>query len=508
MPPGFNNVLVVDEPANKQVVVRISTNTPKVLAWRGGQSSDWNHSDLNWLDTGTLTITKFTDGDRVIFDDTAAVPTGINVTEVINPGQVGTGILVSNSINAFTLNNSGGSIGNCSLVKTGSVSLTIDAATTLSAQVNSGKLAGSGSVSGTTIAAGAALDFTGTINGVLTVAGTGTLSPGGIAANTVTVQNGGVMTNKGSIQGGGLTLNSGSLFYNSSLGTLLSIGNANSVNVATNATLINEGNIGLDDGFHANSLTVNGTFKDLGVGNISLTTMTLNPGAVFLPGGNGIGTTSIKSALTGSGFPGRLTLLTGSTTLIKVDFANAQTNTIVKAQFTDFGDNSGVVTGVKSFTGANVVVTNINTGAGLFAAGQSFRMFQNSDVGILTGNIAGTGPSTNKYPIVTPTIPAVNTKWDLANLRDTDPNGFVNTSSFPTSGTNITISTFTDGGNKVTHLQWPNDYIGWRLQQQTNSLSVGLFTNWTTVTGSAATNDLYITNDAAIDTSFFRMIYP
>jgi len=75
-------------------------------------------------------------------------------------------------------------------------------------------------------------------------------------------------------------------------------------------------------------------------------------------------------------------------------------------------------------------------------------------------------------------------------------------------GTNVTVAFMNNGSNIVAHLQWPSDYIGWKLQQQTNSLSVGLSTNWTVISGSTTTNELYITNDAAINTSFFRMTYP
>ena len=500
LPAGFNNISLIDNLASKTIELRIATNAPAVLKWRGGENSNWDHTSLNWLNTNTLAITRFFDGDRVIFDDSAVVPTTISVTETINPGQVGTGIFVSNSVNAFIFNDGGGSFGNCSLVKAGTNSLQINAvAAGVSAQINSGKLTGSGTVAGATIAAGASMDFAGTLGGVLQVAGSALLNTGGNANNTVNVQNGGVMTNSGTIKGGGLVLDSGSLLVNAAGGNLLSIGNSGAVNVATNATLVNLGTIGSDDGSHPNSLNVNGTFRDSGLGNIYLTTFTL--GGTFLPGGDGIGTTEIKTATVGSSFPGRMTLLAGSTTLIKVNFANAQTNTVVIAQFTDFGGNSSV----KAFDGGTILFTNINTGAGVFALGQSFRVFTGpggADIGNEGLN------TTNRYPIVNPVIPAANTKWDLTSLRDTSPNGILNIVGFPTTGTNITVSTFADGGNIVTHLQWPSEYIGWRLQQQTNPLTVGIWTNWTTVSGSAATNDIYITNSATIDTSFFRMIYP
>jgi hypothetical protein len=503
LPAGFNNITLVDNTASKTIELRIATNAPATLRWIGGENSNWNHTSLNWQNTNTLATTRFFDGDKVIFGDTTGVPTTILVTDVITPGQVGTGIWISNSVNSYTFNGGGGSIGNCSLVKTGVNNVAINLPTSLTAQIDSGKVTGSGTLGGTTVSATGAIDFSGTINGPLQVGGKATIASGGVVANTLQVQSGGVLTNNGTIQGNSLTLDSGSLLYNSASGLLSKIGNANAVNVAINATLINVGNIGSEG--QANSLTVNGTFKDMGLGTIYLTTMTLNGGSTFLPGGDGIGTTAILSATVGSSFPGRLTLLAGSTTWIKVDFANPQTNTIVKSQYTDFGGNTAVV----SYDGATILVTNINTGAGSLASGQSFRMFQNSDTGIGSGNIGNEGlNTTNRYPIIQPVIPAVNTKWDLTNLRMTDPNGFVNVISYPTTGTNITFSLFKDGTNVVTHLQWPTEYIGWSLQQQTNSLTVGLSTNWTLVSGSTTSNDLYITNDAAIDTTFYRMVYP
>jgi hypothetical protein len=70
--------------------------------------------------------------------------------------------------------------------------------------------------------------------------------------------------------------------------------------------------------------------------------------------------------------------------------------------------------------------------------------------------------------------------------------------------TNIT-SAF-DGANLT--LSWPADHIGWRLQSQTNSLSVGLGTNWADVSGSTTTNQVITPVDAANGSVFFRMIYP
>ena len=56
-------------------------------------------------------------------------------------------------------------------------------------------------------------------------------------------------------------------------------------------------------------------------------------------------------------------------------------------------------------------------------------------------------------------------------------------------------------------LNWPADYTGWKLQSQTNSLDVGLSTNWFDVANSAETNQMFqpLTTNGAV---FFRLAYP
>src|SRR5207244_773026 len=45
----------------------------------------------------------------------------------------------------------------------------------------------------------------------------------------------------------------------------------------------------------------------------------------------------------------------------------------------------------------------------------------------------------------------------------------------------------TANGNRF-DVSWPAGYVGWQLQTQTNSLGVGLGTNWVAVAGSLTTN--------------------
>jgi len=72
--------------------------------------------------------------------------------------------------------------------------------------------------------------------------------------------------------------------------------------------------------------------------------------------------------------------------------------------------------------------------------------------------------------------------------------------------TRPTLTNSVSSGNL--NLSWPTDHIGFRLEAQTNALSVGLHTNWVTWPGSSTTNAISIPLDAANPTVFFRLIYP
>ena len=66
---------------------------------------------------------------------------------------------------------------------------------------------------------------------------------------------------------------------------------------------------------------------------------------------------------------------------------------------------------------------------------------------------------------------------------------------------------FGSAGNQL-QLNWPADHTGWQLQAQTNSLSVGLGTNWSTVAGSAQTNQITVSLNATNGAVFFRLMRP
>ena len=56
-------------------------------------------------------------------------------------------------------------------------------------------------------------------------------------------------------------------------------------------------------------------------------------------------------------------------------------------------------------------------------------------------------------------------------------------------------------------LSWPEDYAGWSLQAQTNTLATGLSTNWHTILGSSALTSTNLPISAANPSVFYRLSY-
>ncbi len=66
---------------------------------------------------------------------------------------------------------------------------------------------------------------------------------------------------------------------------------------------------------------------------------------------------------------------------------------------------------------------------------------------------------------------------------------------FSVAGTNLTLS-------------WPVNHFGWRLLAQTNSLTKGLGTNWTTVANSSLTNAVIVPIIRNNGSVFYLLTYP
>jgi hypothetical protein len=81
----------------------------------------------------------------------------------------------------------------------------------------------------------------------------------------------------------------------------------------------------------------------------------------------------------------------------------------------------------------------------------------------------------------------------------------VNVTMLP-SQTPPTLTNVVSGGTLT--LSWPADHLGYSLQVQTNSRSVGLTSNWVALPGSESVTTTNLPVDKASPTVFYRLVYP
>jgi hypothetical protein len=109
------------------------------------------------------------------------------------------------------------------------------------------------------------------------------------------------------------------------------------------------------------------------------------------------------------------------------------------------------------------------------------------------------------FAALTPARPGQNLAWNTNTLATDGTLRVVSTSPVT-----ITVGPVTScvPAWRCLSLSWPSDHIGWRLQVQTNSGSVGLGTNWVDVSNSIATNQMTFTVDPTVGSVFYRLVYP
>jgi hypothetical protein len=106
------------------------------------------------------------------------------------------------------------------------------------------------------------------------------------------------------------------------------------------------------------------------------------------------------------------------------------------------------------------------------------------------------------FTSVSPAVPAPGFAWNTNTLRTDGSLRIVQTAAASPANINFFI---TEG--QLT-LFWPTNYLGWRLQVQTNDPAIGLGTNWVDVVGSTATNQMNFPIDSTGGAIFYRMIFP
>lgn len=489
LPSTVVGISIVDDLVNKVVNFTFDTNQPKVLVWRGNVNNSWDTFTTNWVNQVGGTPSKFSDGDSVVFDDTVgAGPTTVSVVGTVIPGQSASpnGILVSNSVVSYTI--TGGIVGgNTAISKVGTQSLTVDAAMTTGLIMTGGSLAGSGSIGATVAGNGTALTaFTGTISSGLTVSNAA-VSISGTVSGGLTMQ-AGSLTNNGTISGS-VSLQNNIYLTN---GSVMNV--AVPWNLPTNSILVNNGTIEQTGTTAGNGgLTVNGgTFR--GVGKLYAASGVAKPDARVTIGAGGtleIGNSpneiaTIKIAT-------RLDFNAGSTTIFDVDTSTTNDVILLREPGVQLGH---VNFGVGNNQGGTLYINKI--GGPAFTTGTVLSLFDRN------GNLNEPENNAPAIPKVTPQ-PLPGYAWDVSQ---TITNLLIPVTT-PPFMTNV-VSTATNGIQSF-EFTWPDTYRGWRLEQQTNTLAVGIespSTNWTTiVTSLGGTNSLYYpgaTNDYSI--YYFRSV--
>jgi autotransporter-associated beta strand protein len=310
------------------------------------------------------------------------------------------------------------------------------------------------------VAAGATLDVGGVSQTIGSLTGLGGSSV--ILADVTNATGGFTVGNASNTVFAGTISGTGSL-TKAGTGTLILSG----ANTYSGNTVISNGTLAVNNASGSATGTGNVTVLNGGTldGNGAISgAIAVSSGGLLAPG-NPLGTLTVKS---------NLTLASGSTVLVQVQHSPL-TNSALKV--------SGTLT-----YGGTLSVTN--PGASLLA-GDTFPIFS-------AATYAGSFAATNLPPL------GINLYW----TNTLAANGTLAVvSGVSTVPTNITWSV---SGTNLT-LSWPADHAGWRLLMQTNNLAAGLnlnTNNWTTVTGSATTNQVTLPFDPAQPAEFYRLTYP
>jgi autotransporter-associated beta strand protein len=328
--------------------------------------------------------------------------------------------------------------------------------------------------------------------GTLTVNGGQVLNNGMLyvgenaGANAVVNLNGGLLQAT-QVRTNGTTPNSSVINFNG--GTLQATAASTDFIQGVTANVQNGGLV-LDDGgfilsLVSQPLVASGTggLTKQGAGTVYLDTTNTYTGTTTVSAGTLAGTGSVVSPVVvaaagnlGAGLAGssigKLTInnsltLQGNATFRLNKTGGVKTNDQIAASSVNYG---GIL-----------VVTNITTDANVLAAGDTFTLFSAATHHGNFTSIVGSAGTGRGFTFTNGVLSVVTT--------------------VATNPTNITFSV---SGSTLT-LSWPADHLGWTLQQQTNSLSTGLGTNWTDVAGSTSINSTNITVDPAKPTVFYRL---
>jgi autotransporter-associated beta strand protein len=119
LPVGVTAVLVLNTANNSLDLNIIGVNQPR---WEGLAGGDWDiGSTTNWINLGTTLPTFYTDGSPVVFNDSAAGTTTVNLTTTVSPNS----LTVTNTTLNYTFTGEGKISGTTGLTKQGNGTLAL-----------------------------------------------------------------------------------------------------------------------------------------------------------------------------------------------------------------------------------------------------------------------------------------------------------------------------------------------------------------------------------------------
>ncbi len=463
LPPGFYGI-VKDNTGNKTIDAVITTTPPKTVVWTGlvggSPNGTWNTTLQNWVLAGTSIATNFDDGDFVIFDDSAPGATSVTISGTVFPGQspATPGVTVSNNTYTYTI--TGGTFaGTGRTLKLGSQGLFLSATHNTALIISNGWVTASGSTflgNGVTFA-GSGFTNNGTISGP-------------VAALAGSLHNAGTITTTP----GFFSTASGAFVNNAASGTINAGGGQ--WTITAGSTLFNSG---LINNLLAR-LNVDGTLAGPGIvadsdfGGPIDGRVNVNSGGVISPGAS-IGTMEIQ---------GRFDLNAGARAIIEVDYAHASVNDRLLI------DTMGAINGT-------FVMTNI--GAIPFSTTRTNVVISgNFSVPLTNANVA-------HIPVMSPAVPGVGLQWDVSLMRVTNTLRVVRVVSVP--GTPPAVTNLFQGRTNIL-MSWASTNLGYRVQQQTNNLLLGISTNatdWEGIPGTEQTNRFNVPVQTNNPAGFFRL---
>jgi fructan beta-fructosidase len=312
-----------------------------------------------------------------------------------------------------------------------------------------------------------------------------TFSPANIALMLITATSEAGTTAAYNMNAGLFNMNGNTLGVGYAVGNVVTTGLLNQTGgVITN---INSLELGLQQSGALGIYTLNGGSIYLGSGGIS----TAGGNYAINLGGGTVGayqswTSSLSMNLTGTNGP--VTFDTGTNTITLAGLLYGE------GGLTKVGSGTLILSGGGSYTGNTTVKAGTLE---LNPTGSNPGVFYLSNGAALNVDVDGTYVVGALY---TNNVAISNGVYTSGNLP-----GFI-TGSGSLQVVSLDISYSLSGSNLT--LSWPTNYLGWILQEQTNSLNVGLNAGWADLSGSANVTTANVLITPGNSTVFYRLSPP